>query len=415
VTNIGNEVLKEVYIGTFFDFDAGHITESGYPRSEDDITFYIDSLQTAIGGDPDGTNMAAKWFGVMVLQTPKPQVTVAYKNFERVRGGDPPGNVDKYNLMASGTRDPDTFGDLGDWRFVFAFGPLGDLAPNETLPVTIAIVNGFDIPEIITNSRQALAMFQADFRGPSAPNAPVFFVEPMDRAVKITWQDNAEASVDPITKTNDFEGYRIWRTPDGFNYILVAEFDKIDGIGPDRGMPQKNAQGLYEFIDKGLPNGFPVSYAVTSFDNGDNGDGIHHPEWDRATGGVGELESSRGVDVQKLVTPATAVQASVGQVFVVPNPYVGSSRLEQITRYDRQGNPVHPKVIEFRNLPARAKIQVFSLAGDLVQELDHTNGLSWELWDLRTRLNQEIAAGIYFFRVEGEDGKEQIGKFIVVK
>jgi hypothetical protein len=37
-----------------------------------------------------------------------------------------------------------------------------------------------------------------------------------------------------------------------------------------------------------------------------------------------------------------------------------------------------------------------------------------EVWDLQSRLSQEIVAGIYLYRVVA-DGQEKIGKFIVVK
>jgi hypothetical protein len=50
VTNIGNDVLEDVCLGTFFDFDVGLMTMSGDRRSLDDVTFYVDSLQMAVGG-----------------------------------------------------------------------------------------------------------------------------------------------------------------------------------------------------------------------------------------------------------------------------------------------------------------------------------------------------------------------------
>ena len=417
VTNIGNETLNDVYLGLFFDFDAVHISQ-GTEGSEDDMTFYIDSLETAIGGDPDADNglLQSKWFGVRVLQTPFPDITTTYKNFERISGGDPDTNRDKYLMMSSGERDPDvTEAELGDWRFLLAFGPLGNLEPKQTLPVTCAVINGFDLEGIVTNSRQALSMFEADFRGPSAPDIPTFSITPQDGSVKITWADNAEASVDPISKEQDFEGYRIWRSADGVEFTLVKEYDLVNGIGYDLGMPEKNAEGRYEYIDESVINGFPVKYAVTSFDNGNNGDGINHPEQDRATGGVGSLESSRGNEVLRDVIPAKPVKSTLDDVFVVPNPYVGSSRLEIVSRINpTTGSRIFPKDIEFRNLPGECTIDIFTLAGDHVSTIEHTDGTSFQTWDLKTRNDQEIAPGVYFYRIEA-DGEEMVGKFVVIK
>lgn len=417
VTNVGNETLTDVYLALFFDFDAEHITQ-GREGSEDDITFFIDSLKTAIGGDPDadGGLLQSRYFGVRVLQTPMPEIETTYKNFERISGGDPDLNADKYAMMSSNQRDPDvTMANLGDWRFLLAFGPLGDLKPKETLPVTCALINGIDIDAIVTNSRQALSMFQADFRGPSAPDVPRFVAEPMDGAVKITWEDNAEGSIDPISKELDFEGYRVWRSPDGVKFTLLAEYDLANDIGYDLGMPQKNADGKYEYIDTGANNGFPMNYVVTAFDNGNNGDGINHPEQDRATGGVGQLESSRSKEVLQLIVPAKQVQSNIDNVFVVPNPYIGSSRLETVSRINPvTGDRYFPKDLEFRNLPAQCTIDIYSLAGDHIKTIQHTNGNSYETWDLQSRTNQEIAPGVYFYRVEA-DGEVKIDKFVVVK
>jgi hypothetical protein len=182
--------------------------------------------------------------------------------------------------------------------------------------------------------------------------------------------------------------------------------------------PPSSSSGdyAYEFEDTGLPNGLPAIYVVTAFDDGDNGDGINTPAYDRRNGGVGVLESGRGADVQQTIFPAVSVvsEGAVDEVYVVPNPYVGSSRLEKVSRVDERGIRTFAKDIEFRNLPGECTIEIYSLSGDLVQTLEHDSGLSWEAWNLRTRENQEIVGGIYVYRVFAGDN-EHIGKFVVVK
>ncbi len=420
VTNISSTPLNDVWLATFFDFDV-QTDAQGRPGSEDDITFFIDSLGTAIGGDDDGEGLEGQFFGVRVLKTPRPNAGFSYLNFSRLTGsGDPNDNLEKYVKMSSGVRDPDQFVN-SDWRFLFSFGPLGDVQPGETLPVTLTIVNGgkkgLSLAEnrelIAQNSRQALALFQNDFRGPAAPDAPNFTLTPMERAVKITWDKRAENSIDPIAKKLDFEGYRIWRSLDGINFTLIADYDAVNGMGFDRGLPSTNASGQYEYIDNGVQPLVQVKYAVTAYDNGDNGDGINHPENDRAIGGVGVLESSRGITRQKVVVANSASQSVLENVYVVPNPYLGSSEYEQFGRFDASGNRSFPKTMQFVNLPEQATIQIFTLGGDLVQELQH-NGTGVEVWNLQSRLRQEIVSGIYLYRVSA-NGEEKIGKFVVVK
>lgn len=413
VTNIGTDVLQDVWLATFFDFDI--LTPAqGRAGSEDDITFFIDSLQTAIGCDDDGVDLAAQCFGVRVLQTPREGAGFSYLNFNRLTGGDPNDNVEKYVKMSSGVRDPDQFVN-GDWRFLFSFGPLGNVAPGETLPVTLTIVNGFDLDLIATNARQAKSLFDNDFRGPTSPDAPTFTLTPLDRAVRVTWDSRAENSIDPVTRTFDFEGYRVWRSPDGQQFTLAAEFDLVNDIGLNTGLPPKNADGLYEFTDEGVTPLVQTIYVVTSFDNGDNGDGINHPELDRANGGIPELESSRGVTRQKVAVASSSAKFELEEVYVTPNPYVGSSRYEEFGRFDKELNRTFPKTMQFVNLPPQATIKIFTLAGELVQTLEHNDGSGVETWNLRTRLSQEIVAGIYLYHVQAQSGEQKVGKFVVVK
>ena len=190
----------------------------------------------AVGGDADGDDglLEARVFGVRVIQTPVEEVQAAYQNFERLSGGDPEDNAAKYELMSSGSRDPDAY-DEGDWRFVLAFGPIGDLNPGETLPVTIAIVNGFTEAEILVNGEQAKAMFDVDFRGPSSPDSPNFIVEPLNQGARVMWRNNAEMSVDPIAGYEDFEGYNIWRSVDALGWIKIASYDLTNDLGYNAG------------------------------------------------------------------------------------------------------------------------------------------------------------------------------------
>ena len=76
-----------------------------------------------------------------------------------------------------------------------------------------------------------------------------------------------------------------------------------------------------------------------------------------------------------------------------------------------------PRHIDFMHMPkAVAKIKIYTLAGDLVQELQHdgTSGHGEAKWDLISRNGQEVESGIYLFTVDSPIG-HQIGKFVVVR
>jgi D-lyxose ketol-isomerase len=97
-------------------------------------------------------------------------------------------------------------------------------------------------------------------------------------------------------------------------------------------------------------------------------------------------------------------------------------------------------MIWFTNLPKMAEIRIFTLAGDLVDVLQHdsptyagadienidqykspTFGGGEHAWDLITQHDQALASGLYLFTVENQDeksssfGKIKEGKFLIIK
>jgi hypothetical protein len=70
--------------------------------------------------------------------------------------------------------------------------------------------------------------------------------------------------------------------------------------------------------------------------------------------------------------------------------------------------------IQFTHLPDVCEIRIYTLAGDLVNTLDHDNGTGTEEWDMLTVNKQGIAPGVYFYHVQSQYG-EKLGKFVVIK
>ena len=73
--------------------------------------------------------------------------------------------------------------------------------------------------------------------------------------------------------------------------------------------------------------------------------------------------------------------------------------------------------IQFINLPAQCQIKIYTLAGDLVNTLDHTDATrGYEDWNLTSSIGQAISSGIYLFTVEDmTNAKVQVGKFVIIK
>ena len=96
-------------------------------------------------------------------------------------------------------------------------------------------------------------------------------------------------------------------------------------------------------------------------------------------------------------------------VYVVPNPYVGSEIWNHVITFNE---PFEDKLM-FMNLPSEATINIYTLAGDHVITLEHTDGSS-ESWDLISRNQQMVTSGVYLYVVESDVGGK-IGKFVVIR
>jgi len=382
---------------------------------------------------------------------------------------------------------PDLFGIDGypnqtnSWLFLVSSGPLGSmpagadsvhwvLPPGASCDVAFAVVAArwagatVDSPERRANLKVNADWAQKAYDGedknrnnrldpgedingdgvinryilPEPPPVPNMTVEVGDQEVTIYWQDNAEDFVDPISREKDFEGYRIYGARKTLadttaEYTLLAEFDRIDSlhnVGYNTGFDEiriTNDQGQpdsvlidgryyqYKFVNRGVKNGWMNYYAVTAFDRGD-------PESNLAS-----LESALSAN-RVYVIPGVKTDSTrwEGQPTVYPNPYRGQAV------WDGYGN--REQMIWFQNLPPRAEIRIFSLAGDLVDIIEHDEGYRGQdieniddlkyprmsggehAWDLITRYDQATATGLYLFTVENLDtGEIKEGKFLIIK
>ena len=104
----------------------------------------------------------------------------------------------------------------------------------------------------------------------------------------------------------------------------------------------------------------------------------------------------------------TETIADLDAIKVVPNPYLVRNRWEPSAEYSR---------LQFTHLPEKCTIRIYTLAGNLVQTLEHDGAESHsgtEDWDLLSVDNQEVSSGIYIFHVESAVG-DKVGKFAIVR
>ena len=274
---------------------------------------------------------------------------------------------------------------------------------------------------------------------PSPPTVPKIKVVPDNQKATIYWDKRAESSVDPISGKKDFEGYKLYRTQAGFDLsetqdilrsmVVLASFDSAgNNIEFDTGFdfvrlnepvtfPNDTNKYYYKFELDNLLNGWQYLFAVTAFDEGD-------PE-----NGLDILESSPLANFERILPGTPAQEDPDVEVGVYPNPYYGNAIWD--------GSSERLRKIYFFNLPAECEITIFTLAGDIVKKIHHTqtsNGADtrWfetyasddkqkfaggeHAWDLLTDSDQAIATGLYLFTVENKrNGEIKRGKFLVIK
>jgi len=100
-----------------------------------------------------------------------------------------------------------------------------------------------------------------------------------------------------------------------------------------------------------------------------------------------------------------AAEEALDLIGIVPNPYLGVSAYET-DNLDR--------VVRFINLPERATISIYTVAGTLIRTLDK-EGPSRSLdWDLNTHNQLPVASGMYLIHVDVPGVGEKVLKFGVV-
>ena len=470
IINISGSELSDVYIGYWTDTTVGNTTiNNPYDSSAGLPWNYYDDVNGGwrpgdVEDDPgiwmmyerdaDGDNgMATSWIATRLLganpaAAPADELPPVSYNSWRFRDVPNQDNtyfdeaegremIGKYQIMGNGDFDVDepgtqepNFSVPSDWMGLLSTGPFPYLAPGDTLQVTFAVVGGADSLAVLENSKVAQVAYDSGFSIPQGPPSPHLSVEYDNDTAVLAWAPGDSAEVidgelvllsedDPrrspeyhvsiITGRGDFQGYRVYRylgdtfTDDpNVQSTLVAQFDKVDGIGFDTGLPPRGADGRRRFTDTSLLDGFPYWYSVVSFSA---------PDLDF---GLPEFQSGFNENAV-LLYPGPAPDADGaegGGIGVFPNPYRAGSRFDA-----RLGETELGRKIWFTGLPSRARIQIFNLAGDLVEELHHDDPFSgMAAWDMLSGPGRAIASGLYVYVVEDlANGELQRGKLVIIK
>jgi hypothetical protein len=199
---------------------------------------------------------------------------------------------------------PDRFDDVpsepGDYVFLYGSGSF-PLRAGETKRFSIALIVGASFADLRLNAETVQQIFDVGYRFAKPPEKPRVRAVPGDKKVTLYWDDRSEKSLDPLSRTRDFEGYVIYRSTDNefsdqqtitdingtpflfkplTNIVGVeAKFDLDNGLKgpspivfPKRGVAYDLGEdtGLFHtFVDSNrVINGQTYYYSVVAYDRG---------------------------------------------------------------------------------------------------------------------------------------------------
>jgi len=366
----------------------------------------------------------------------------------------------------------------GNRSEIISVGPFKSLMPGESVNIAFAVIcakkkedgnpnatdNAVQKENLFTNALWAQTAYNGEdvnFNGildegedkngdekitrfilPSPPDIPLTKVIPRDHAIDIYWSDNSERSVDPISRKQDFEGYKLYLTKLGFDVEattdlneslkLIAQYDtKGNNLFFETGfqsiklsVPAKfdgdTVTYKYKYTIDNILNGWQYALAITSFDQGNEEANLE------------SLESSFLANNYRVYAGKPVNEnLKENKPFAYPNPYYAGAAWEGKSKFQED------KKLVFSNLPVNCIIRIFSAAGDLIDEIQHNQEYAGEdarwfstysdtenivfsggehAWNLLSKDNQIISRGLYLFSVEDlSNGKTYKGKFAIIK
>ncbi|MDP6419053.1 MAG: hypothetical protein QF492_06685 [Candidatus Krumholzibacteria bacterium] len=361
--------------------------------------------------------------------------------------------------------------------------------PADTLVISAAFLAGDDMDDLVQNALYAQKVYSFNFTVPTPPHSPRTLVDNSEGKVRLFWEDSPLRSVDPVTHDYDFEGFRVYVGRDeeesSFHLLQQVDLAELPAKNPnldsyftgswiqselDAHPEWSSAQELLDFYWPGIytyhdgeeepfmvtePDslGYNTGFASVllpedewqvlvedgdslvfkyAFDLENVSDGHHYwfsvTSYDLGNPETPSLESGRGQNVEHVI-PGPDTWEEGRPVSVFPNPYRGSAVWD--------GNRATGRYLWFVGLPEKARIRIFTLAGDHVDTIhfdsetysgenasavnfggDDEPVLSGTMaaWNLLSRNGQPVATGLYLFSVEDlSTGQTQQGKFLILK
>jgi len=98
---------------------------------------------------------------------------------------------------------------------------------------------------------------------------------------------------------------------------------------------------------------------------------------------------------------------NLDNIVVAPNPWY-----DKAVKNNYGGTETNK--INFFNIPGQCTLRIYTVAGDLVKTIEHSDGTSEQAWYQLNENNQLVFTGVYIFHVDSKFGNK-IGKFVIIR
>jgi hypothetical protein len=264
IRNMNDFTLDSVYFSFFMDNDIGEGgTSPGDDGYYDDLIGFDEELNMGYTYDANGSETGwvtpAGYIGAVFLDTPNDIGLTGFETWQNGHEIDESGQDSlKYARMASDKYI--IWVEPNDVRMLMNSGPYMELAPEEEVNLTIAVIVAYSYDELREKAIAAKIQFDNGYFGYSPPPNPSLAVVPGDSVVFLTWGSESENYVDPMSGLATFEGYRVYKSLSGLTdtWQLLADYDLADSENPDTAVVEHTSGpskasirflGMYKNVD----------------------------------------------------------------------------------------------------------------------------------------------------------------------
>ncbi|HMB93399.1 MAG TPA: hypothetical protein VKP65_21280 [Rhodothermales bacterium] len=337
----------------------------------------------------------------------------------------------EYNIMASGHKTPrhalavepsgmpgflqptgdPSLGTPGGYSSANGYGPY-TLGPGESVRIVMAeaasgisreenirvgrlfkqgAISALEKNEIVFQGRdslfqtfhRAIANFESGYQIPQAPAPPSSFsVDGGGDRIALSWEVYPD---EPAPS-----GFEIYRAQGRFDstYTLIHTASPADRT----------------FDDTTPIRGIDYYYYIVAMQDGGQNDGTGMTPPGRP------LRSSRYYT--QTYTPTRLKRQpgeSMADIRIVPNPFnIGASPSVRF--------PDQTDKLAFFNIPGRARIDIYTEIGELVDTIEHTDGSGDAFWDHTTSSRQVVVSGVYIAVITNlETSERAMHKFVIIR